>query len=95
MFRPRVTCIVLITLVQLRFRALTDREPNLVARYFSMCVLEGHLQRVGSFPRTRYVRLPNMAVADALHCVCLADQIGTCLQGFHLAQNFARTFTIS
>ena len=32
-----------------RCDALTDRETNLVARYLSMRILEGHLQRVCSF----------------------------------------------
>ena len=32
MLRPRLKCIVLIALLRLPFRALTDREPYLVAR---------------------------------------------------------------
>jgi hypothetical protein len=49
MLRPRRKYIVLITLLGLPFRALTDRKTNLVARYLSMRILEPHLQRAGYF----------------------------------------------
>jgi hypothetical protein len=50
MFRPRLQCIVLIALLGLPFRALSDRETNLIARATFPCrIFEGHLQRMDSF----------------------------------------------
>lgn len=53
MLRPCLGCIVPIALLELAFRAPTDRQTVLVAGYFSMRIFEGYLQEMSFFARNR------------------------------------------